>query len=162
MDVRMTHNGTSYRVRRDAPGTLTVVVPGDEPQRITMFHQPNGSFAVLQGSGYETAEAARDGEWLWVRWRGRTYRLRLERGGRAGGSAAPRGGLEAPMPGQVQKILVAVGDAVAEGQPLMVMEAMKMQIEIKAPQAGRVKRLLAAEGETVPAGRELVDLEEAE
>ena len=66
------------------------------------------------------------------------------------------------MPGQVQKILVQAGDAVEAGQALAVVEAMKMQLEIKAPHAGTVKELLAAEGDQVAAGVPLVALEAAE
>jgi biotin carboxyl carrier protein len=62
------------------------------------------------------------------------------------------------MPGQIQKLLVSPGDQVEAHQPLLVVEAMKMQIEIKAPHAGRVAKLLAAEGEQVEAGVPLVEL----
>jgi biotin carboxyl carrier protein len=65
------------------------------------------------------------------------------------------------MPGQVQRILVAEGDAVGAGQPLLVVEAMKMQLEVKAPHAGRIRRLLTRAGEQVEAGNPLVELEDA-
>jgi biotin carboxyl carrier protein len=63
------------------------------------------------------------------------------------------------MPGKVVRLLVAPGDAVTAGQGLIVVEAMKMQNEIKAPRAGRVLEVRAAEGATVAAGEALLILE---
>jgi biotin carboxyl carrier protein len=65
----------------------------------------------------------------------------------------------APMPGKIVRLLVAEGDSVAAGQGLLVMEAMKMQNEIKAPKAGRVVSLTALEGATVAAGDVLAAIE---
>jgi pyruvate/2-oxoglutarate dehydrogenase complex dihydrolipoamide acyltransferase (E2) component len=62
------------------------------------------------------------------------------------------GSLLAPMPGTVVAVHVAVGDGVGEGQPLLVMEAMKMQHTIVAPQAGTVAELAASVGQQVEAG----------
>jgi biotin carboxyl carrier protein len=60
--------------------------------------------------------------------------------------------LSAPMPGKVVRVLVAVGDPVEAGQGLVVVEAMKMQNEIKAPRSGQVVSLTVREGATVAAG----------
>ena len=57
--------------------------------------------------------------------------------------------MKSPMPGKVVKILVAVGAEVTEGQGVMVLEAMKMENELRAPRAGTVKELFVAEGSTV-------------
>jgi biotin carboxyl carrier protein len=65
----------------------------------------------------------------------------------------------APMPGKIVRLLVAEGDAVAAGQGILVMEAMKMQNEMKAPKAGRVVSLTAREGATVAAGDVLAAIE---
>lgn len=58
----------------------------------------------------------------------------------------------APMPGKVVRILVAIGDQVQAGQGLMVVEAMKMQNEIRTPKSGKIERLSVTEGQTVNAG----------
>ena len=58
----------------------------------------------------------------------------------------------APMPGKVIRLLVEAGDSVEAGQGLVVVEAMKMQNEIKSPKSGKVERLLAKEGQSVNAG----------
>ncbi|MGO4879573.1 MAG: biotin/lipoyl-containing protein [Bryobacteraceae bacterium] len=65
----------------------------------------------------------------------------------------------APMPGKIVRLLVAAGDTVAAGQGLLVMEAMKMQNEMKSPKAGRVVSLTAREGATVAAGEVLAAIE---
>ena len=56
------------------------------------------------------------------------------------------------MPGKVVRLLVKVGDHVEAGQGLLVVEAMKMQNEIRSPKTGTVERLLAQEGQPVNAG----------
>ena len=60
-----------------------------------------------------------------------------------------------PMPGKVVRVLVAAGDAVDAGQGLVVVEAMKMQNELKSDRAGKVLTLSAKEGNTVTAGEVL-------
>ena len=80
------------------------------------------------------------------------------RGSRAS-SGSGRQNVAAPMPGKVIRILVEVGDVVTEGQGLVVVEAMKMQNEMKASRPGRVIEIRARGGETVGAGDTLVVLE---
>jgi biotin carboxyl carrier protein len=58
----------------------------------------------------------------------------------------------APMPGKIVRVLVKTGDAVRAGQGLLVVEAMKMQNEIRAPKSGTIDRLAVVEGQTVNAG----------
>jgi len=71
------------------------------------------------------------------------------------------GSLLAPMPGSVIGVRVAVGDTVAEGDPILVMEAMKMQHTIAAPYAGVVGELNASEGQQVEAGAVLAVVTQA-
>ncbi len=67
--------------------------------------------------------------------------------------------LKAPMPGRIVRVLVAEGDTVDQGQGCVVIEAMKMQNELKAPRAGTIRRLTATIGETVPANAILLIIE---
>jgi biotin carboxyl carrier protein len=64
--------------------------------------------------------------------------------------------IDAPMPGKVTRVLVKVGDEVKEGQGLVVVEAMKMENELKSPKAGKVTELHAVEGAAVDSGAKLV------
>ncbi|MGA7613931.1 MAG: biotin/lipoyl-containing protein [Thermoanaerobaculia bacterium] len=70
--------------------------------------------------------------------------------------------MSAPMPGMALKILVAPGDAVKKGAPLMILEAMKMEHPITAPYDGTVKAIHCREGELVQPGADLIEIEAAE
>ena len=79
----------------------------------------------------------------------------------AGEGAVEAGRLTAPMPGKVIAFLTQVGDSVAQGQALAVMEAMKMEHTLHAPRAGVVAELLYAVGDPVADGAELLRLQPA-
>jgi 3-methylcrotonyl-CoA carboxylase alpha subunit len=79
----------------------------------------------------------------------------------AGEGASPGGRLTAPMPGKVIALLAKAGDAVKAGQPLAVMEAMKMEHTIAAPRDGTVAELLYGVGDQVAEGAELLRLQPA-
>jgi biotin carboxyl carrier protein len=76
----------------------------------------------------------------------------------AGGDAGPQK-IKAAMPGKIVRVLVAEKDEVKAGQGVIVMEAMKMQNEMKSPKDGRVQKILTAEGSTVNAGDTLAIIE---
>jgi len=78
--------------------------------------------------------------------------------GAAGGEEAGRA-LRVPMPGRVVRVLVAPGDEVAKGQGLVIVEAMKMENELKAPRSGRVAAVHVAAGAGVEKGALLVEFE---
>ncbi|HEX9117101.1 MAG TPA: biotin/lipoyl-containing protein [Anaerolineae bacterium] len=97
---------------------------------------------------------------LWLSANGCTYRLErpAPRQARAAGATAAADALRAPMPAQVRDVQVTEGETVAEGQTLLLLEAMKMEIRVQAPRAGRVARLLAKEGDTVERDQVIVEL----
>jgi len=78
-------------------------------------------------------------------------------GGHAGARAAAQ--IKAPMPGRVVRILVSQGQPVERGQPVAIVEAMKMENELHASAAGSVKLIHVQQGATVDAGQLLVELE---
>lgn len=95
---------------------------------------------------------------------GRTAALTLNgrRTGRATDTPAQAHGDQsviAPMPGRVVRVLVAAGDEVSAGQGVVVVEAMKMENELRAPKAGRVKDVSVSAGTSVEAGKVLVVIE---
>lgn len=67
--------------------------------------------------------------------------------------------IAAPMPGKVVRLVAQAGQEVAAGQPVVVIEAMKMQNELRAPKSGRVVSLPVREGDTVAAGEALAAIE---
>ena len=64
--------------------------------------------------------------------------------------------VRSPIPGRLIKLLVKPGDAVAAGQTMVVLEAMKMENELGAPRAGHIAEIRCAEGTAVEAGQDLV------
>ncbi len=87
------------------------------------------------------------------------YDPRSLRASSTGASASGPKALKAPMPGRVVRVLVAEGEAVEAGQGCVVIEAMKMQNELRAPKAGVVRKLAAKVGEIVAAGGVLLVVE---
>ncbi len=67
--------------------------------------------------------------------------------------------ITAPIPGKIVRLLAAPGSQVAAGQPVLVIEAMKMQNELRAPKSGRVAAVPVREGDTVAAGAVLATIE---
>ncbi len=97
---------------------------------------------------------------------GRNYRIHLvdERRLRVGGSQAGlelqgRQNITVPMPGKVIAVLVSEGDAVERGQGLAIVEAMKMENEVRSPITGVVKEIKAKPGDTVEGGAVLLIVE---
>jgi pyruvate carboxylase subunit B len=74
-------------------------------------------------------------------------------------AAAGPAPLIAPMPGLVVRVLVEPGAEVVAGQPLVVMEAMKMENELRSPSSGRVSSVMAKPGAAVEKGARLIELE---
>jgi biotin carboxyl carrier protein len=85
---------------------------------------------------------------------------RALRGGGAGAALADGlAEIKTAMPGKVVRILVSAGESVAQGQGVIVVEAMKMQNEMKSPKEGTVKEIRFAEGDTVNGGDVLAVIE---
>lgn len=118
-----------------------------------------GTFSLREGVRTEIFHCVRDGDDVHLFWRGVVYRLAVEREGGRAPQRHAGGGLEAPMPGKVIKVNVAPGDAVAKGDEILVIEAMKMENAIRAPRDGRVRSVAAKLGEMVSPGVVLVELE---
>jgi len=118
---------------------------------------------VIDGASVEAGAVARDGGYS-VLVKGHMVDVTLRDAAPPGAPLARAGAggparVTAPMPGRLVKVLVQEGDSVSEGQGLVVMEAMKMENELRAPRAGRVKELPARERQAVEMGALLVVLE---
>lgn len=79
-----------------------------------------------------------------------------------GASLAAGHGAVAPMAGKIVKVNVKAGDVVAQGQPLVIMEAMKMEHVLRAAEAGTVKSVLFTTGDFVEGGKQVIVFEETE
>jgi biotin carboxyl carrier protein len=146
--VELERNADRWRVAIDgqpldadgveiAPNTFSILLRG-QSHEIRVTPSPNGTLTMQTRLEEFTAEVLDPRAW-----RGRRHSV-LE--------ATGRQQVVAPMPGKVVRLLVKAGDAVEAGQGLLVVEAMKMQNEIRSPKSGVVERLHAKEGQPVNAG----------
>jgi biotin carboxyl carrier protein len=146
----VTIDGKSEHARlEDVDGTpIRLVTVGD--RRIAVIArrgEERGSYD-LSLAGYRLAVEA-------ITERARAIRALSRETRKAGGASK----LVAPMPGLIVRIAVAEGDEVRAGQGLVVMEAMKMENELRIASAGRVKRIHVSPGTAVERGATLLELE---
>jgi 3-methylcrotonyl-CoA carboxylase alpha subunit len=154
--VLVTQAADRWRVRLDGLAHVVSLL-AQQSDRLTL---------ELDGRSIERFLISSDAQALLVGWRGVSYRLQrvgalsvdalAARTSRAHGDA----GLEAPMPGTMIKVLVEEGQAVVRRQPLVVLEAMKMEHVVVAPFDGVVRKLPFRVGALVAKGAVLVDLQE--
>jgi pyruvate carboxylase subunit B len=131
----------------ELPGTpVKIVTVGDEVHRIVANKGTGKGAWTLRVDGWRVDAEALDE---------RTRAIRELQRASAPTGPAP---LMAPMPGLIVRVAVAVGDEVAAGQGLVVMEAMKMENELRAAAAGTVKAVHAVPGQAVEKGALLVEL----
>jgi biotin carboxyl carrier protein len=157
MTRQVTVNGRSARIEIEGSRLRYsredgVVVEGDFSLQGTSVLLNARSYRVSKGAGSE----------IWVNGHMLSMEVFDPRDLRRGQSASANHGrreITASMPGKVIRVLVAAGDTVEEGQGLVVVEAMKMQNEVKSPQAGRVAEVRARPDATVGAGEILVVVE---
>jgi len=130
-------------------GTAEVSSVGDR----LIVRTPDGAYSAV---------AVRTGDAVLVSYRGRQYMVERKnvRGSGAGGVAS--GDLRAPMPGLIVDVRVAVGDSVAKGQVLVVLEAMKTQQPFAAPFDGTIAKLPVTKGDQVADGATLAVVVPAE
>lgn len=137
-----------------------LVTPAALPQAVAVREAADGAWLVtLPDGSCRRAWVAATGDDRLVFCDGVTHRLRRPDPVHADApaEAGPDGpDLLARMPGKVVRLLVEPGQAVAAGQPLVIMESMKMETELVAPQAGTVGRVAVAEGQVVAQGDLLV------
>jgi biotin carboxyl carrier protein len=150
-------------------GHLRAVVDGREYLLESIPVNRDSLSLRFQNDSYFVHVAPED-EHVRVKIRGSQYRPRVfsDRewhfhtltGGGAGGQA--EASLKAPMPGKVLDVKVAIGDLVEEGTPLVILEAMKMENELKASCQARVAAVHVAPGEAVEGDHELISFEPVE
>ena len=126
--------------------------------------QPDVLSLLIGGVSYEVKREVVAGDLhIWICGRRYAVEVRDPRSlrNRKRGAADKEGAkkLTAPMPGQIVRVLVKEGAEVQAGQGVIVVEAMKMQNELKSPKSGIVQKLLVAEGAAVNAGDVLLVVE---
>jgi acetyl-CoA/propionyl-CoA carboxylase biotin carboxyl carrier protein len=150
---------------RRAPSYRRLAVSGGDPLDVeipaeyTAMAQRlgDGRFAI---AGRGTWRLARDGDTIWLGHNGYAWPLREVTGAQARAGLA-NGELRAPMPGQVLLVPVAVGDTVRAGDPIVVLESMKMELVMSAPADGTVAELTVAVGDRVALDQPLARVQDA-
>ncbi|MGB8523261.1 MAG: biotin/lipoyl-containing protein [Candidatus Acidiferrales bacterium] len=119
----------------------------------------SGIYSILiGGKSFEARVESKSGSDLSVTVAGLEFNIAIRnprkwnRNREAGAEAEGRQQVTAPMPGKIVLVLVKNGDTVDAGQGIVVVEAMKMQNEIRSPKSGTVERILVVAGQTVNAG----------
>ena len=123
-------------------GFAVSLIAGSRSARCDIEPGKDGALSVLVGENVFPMELLDE------------RRLRLRQAGGKFSLEGPQR-IDAPRPGKVVRVLVKAGDEVAEGQGLIVVEAMKMENELKSPKAGKVTELHAVEGAAVESGAKL-------
>jgi biotin carboxyl carrier protein len=166
MKLALTVNGRRDAIEILSPAPDCRFQLGDAPPRDANVEMPEpGVYGVLlDGRSYDAfVEDTPSGLVVMID----GYRFEIEvrdprrwsrKAGGAGGDTVQS--ILSPMPGKVVRVLAAAGDEVVPGQGIVVVEAMKMQNEVKAPRAGRVVAVRASAGTTVAAGDVLVTIDQ--
>ena len=159
--VSIERAGSHDRFRVTVDGTVTLVDAqrsGDYGLSLLFPEAAHGGVRVSLAPGSAPGE-------LFGYLRGRAAPV-VVNGRRSGRGAADTGSgahgeqkVVAPMPGRVVRVMVAAGDDVEARQPVVVVEAMKMENELRSPKTGRVKEVTVTAGASVEAGRVLVVIE---
>jgi len=113
--------------------------------------------AIRVGEAVVRVQAERDGNRVFVWCAGAVHEVRRA-AGRAASAVSATGGLLAPMPGRVRRVLLGEGAPVRKGDVVLILEAMKMEHAIRAPGDGTVVRVLFGEGDLVEAGAVLAEI----
>ncbi len=154
LELRLVGAEEPTSVEVHANGAVTV--ESGEAFSVTAFD--GGILLVDDGKRAVRAFVAGPPDRPWVFVDGVTWELEVVQD-RSIASHRADGGLTAPMPATVVRVVVAVGDAVHKGDVLLVLEAMKMELPIRAPRDGRVMSIRCRQGELVQPGAPLLELE---
>jgi len=165
--VALLEDGREERleVKRLSPGLFEVRLRG-RVHVVDAFRHDYGTLSLIVDTSSYSAMLDWRGTKVAVRLRHSTFPLELLdekklRMRRAAGRFTPEGRqvVASPMPGKVVKVMVRPGDEVRQGQGLVVVEAMKMENELRSPKDGKVVEIFAAEGQAVEANAKLCTVE---
>ncbi len=157
-------NGQTVNLELDERDGRITAAFAERRYEVEVLQPEAGIYLLFNGNEvYEARVASADTSAVQVKLRGKTYSVNvIDRKHRRAGdvhSDDSQKQLVAPMPGKVVKLLLNVGDEVAPGQGVVIVEAMKMQNEIKSAKAGRLAEIRVSEGEAVTANQLLAVIE---
>jgi len=148
------------------PGGRYILTVGDRRHEVDALVLKHGAVSMLIDSESYSLEFEDHEDIVGVMVKNQVTRIDVANERRmrlraVGGQFAAEGKqtIVAPMPGKVVKVLVNVGDEVTEGQGIVIVEAMKMENELKSPKAGKVVEVVAKEGAPVEMNAKLAVIE---
>jgi acetyl-CoA/propionyl-CoA carboxylase biotin carboxyl carrier protein len=147
-----------WRLAVDGGDPVEVVIDGADEHEVE--RSGPDSFAITAGGELRTWTYAYDGEDMWLARGGSAWRVRRASSEEAH-VAAVHGSLRAPMPGQVLLVPASEGDEVKAGDPVVVIESMKMELTIAAPVDGVVTEIAVAPGDRVTVDQHVAHVEAA-
>jgi 3-methylcrotonyl-CoA carboxylase alpha subunit len=134
------------------------VTLGDAPPQRVSAHE--GRLQVTVGDATQSGNAIASGDEVWVTVDGEVFVFQVTHGARRSQTAtSAQDAFSPPMAATVVRIAVKPGDRVEDGDVLIALEAMKMELPIRAPRAGVVRAVHCREGELVQPGQVLIDFE---
>jgi biotin carboxyl carrier protein len=146
-------------VRLERDGEVVRITIADRAYEVRVLHSRAGELTLTVDGVTHTALSAQDGSTHFVAIDGEVFELKKPEARRARRMQHHgEDNLTASMPGQITRVLIGEGDAVQRGQPLIVLEAMKMEIKIAAPHDGRVVKVLVQPGQVVDRGQALIEM----
>jgi 3-methylcrotonyl-CoA carboxylase alpha subunit len=145
-------------VRRE--GDRVLVSIGENSTEFTIVSAESSRYLLANNGKLQRCNAVRQKDDLFLHLAGRTYRIAemAEDVAIKGDGGTNDLNVVAPMPGTVIKVLVQEGETVSRRQPLVIVEAMKMENEVRAPGDAVVGKVLVAAGEKVGFGQHLIEL----
>ena len=154
--LRVSVSVTTYTLEVDGDGSVTV--PGhSDPLQVARLDA--STFQVAVGGRRLIVYLAVEGTVGWAFADGCVFEVNLSPDRPAAAPAVDVDRpLAAPMPATVLSVLVAPGQTVRQGDPLIVLEAMKMEVTLRAPRDGQIETLTCADGDLVQPGAPLVTL----
>jgi biotin carboxyl carrier protein len=154
-------DGQTHTVRLDADGDGWTAHIDGRTYRLKAQRIGEGWRLTFEDGDAALVVVAADGDQRHIWHDGEQVTLRAaseQRIARRASAAVEDAQLSAQMPGQVRAVLVGVGDRVVVGQPLMIMEAMKMELRVTARRAGVVARVWVEVGQVVERGALLIEI----
>ena len=166
MKLKAAISGNSYEVSLNLVDDTAAVTVDERHYELQVRNLANGEYLLRDGAKvYNCRVEQKSADTFAVVLHGRYYEIaltdpkRLRSGQNSGSHHSGAAEIVSPMPGKIVRLLVKPGDEVEAGAGIIVVEAMKMQNEMKAPKSGTVISINAEEGATVSAGQVLAVIE---
>jgi biotin carboxyl carrier protein len=162
MKYKTTVNGQTYEIEIDREGRIRI--DGEDRDVDFQMISPSLFSAIINNASYEALVEQRDDQYV-VQIAGDNYDVQImderqERLARTAGVTVAQGeiSIRSPMPGLIVAVPVQEGQSINQGDPLVVLESMKMENEIKAPRAGTIAHVHVAKGDRVEQNKTLITI----